>query len=57
MATTAQAAVDADAFKKLYPENFYGQFLERSTRPDGRPLGRARPTRWVWPVCFTPKRV
>jgi len=44
MATTAQAAVDADAFKKLYPENFYGQFLERSTRPDGRPLGRARPT-------------
>mmetsp|Transcript_5900 Transcript_5900/g.12031 ORF Transcript_5900/g.12031 Transcript_5900/m.12031 type:complete len:306 (-) Transcript_5900:399-1316(-) len=43
-AAVAQDAVDAQAFKKLYPENFYAQFLERSTRPDGRPLGRARPT-------------
>ncbi|PNH02688.1 Exosome complex component RRP43 [Tetrabaena socialis] len=34
--------VEADAFKKLYPEQFFDRFLSEGIRPDGRPLGRTR---------------
>ncbi|GIL45664.1 hypothetical protein Vafri_2868 [Volvox africanus] len=34
--------VDAEAFKRLYPEQYYDRFLSEGLRPDGRPLGRAR---------------
>lgn len=33
-----------DAFKKLYPEQYYKRFLASGVRPDGRNFGRARPT-------------
>lgn len=36
--------LDADAFRKLYPEDYFKSFLEDGIRPDGRVLGRARPT-------------
>ncbi|GLC34487.1 hypothetical protein PLESTB_001255900 [Pleodorina starrii] len=45
MATSAVAAtddVDADAFKRLYADQYYDRFLAEGLRPDGRPLGRAR---------------
>ena len=35
-------AVQAEAFKKLYPEQYYSRFISQNTRPDGRSLGRAR---------------
>ncbi|GIL72003.1 hypothetical protein Vretimale_572 [Volvox reticuliferus] len=42
--STAMASddVDAEAFKRLYPEQYYDRFLSEGVRPDGRPLGRAR---------------
>ncbi|KAG2501159.1 hypothetical protein HYH03_000974 [Edaphochlamys debaryana] len=42
--TTATVAddVEAEAFKRLYPEQFFDRFLGEGVRPDGRPLGRAR---------------
>jgi len=42
--TTNAANLDPDAFKKLYPEEFYRNFIESGIRPDGRAFGRARPT-------------
>lgn len=36
--------LQADAFKKIYPEQFFARFLEDGIRPDGRPLGRCRET-------------
>ncbi|KXZ47061.1 hypothetical protein GPECTOR_38g298 [Gonium pectorale] len=44
MDSTAAASndIEADAFKRLYPEQFYDRFLAEGVRPDGRPLGRAR---------------
>lgn len=46
---TAGAAVQsdslqADAFKKLYPREFFSKFIESGIRPDGRPVGRSRAT-------------
>lgn len=38
------AAMEVEAFKRLYPLPFYERYLDSSVRPDGRPLGRARPT-------------
>lgn len=38
----ASEEVDADAFKRLYPDQYYTKFLKEGVRPDGRPLGRAR---------------
>ncbi|KAK9811510.1 hypothetical protein WJX72_005082 [[Myrmecia] bisecta] len=35
-------SLEADAFKKLYPDQFYARFIADGIRPDGRPLGRAR---------------
>lgn len=40
--TTVSDDVDADAFKRLYPSQYYDRFLAEGVRPDGRPLGRAR---------------
>ncbi len=37
-------SLQADAFKKLYPREFFAKFIEDGIRPDGRPLGRGRPT-------------
>lgn len=42
MAVAAAAEVEADAFKRLYPEQFFDRFLSAGVRPDGRPIGRAR---------------
>lgn len=36
--------LQADAFKKLYPREFFSKFIESGIRPDGRPVGRCRPT-------------
>ena len=36
--------LEAGAFKKLYPEQFYKQHIDGGYRPDGRTFGRARPT-------------
>ena len=33
----------ASAFRAIYPRQFYERFLNEGLRPDGRPLGRARP--------------
>ena len=35
--------MEASAFARLYPEQYYDKFLAEGARPDGRPLGRARP--------------
>jgi hypothetical protein len=35
---------DLHAFRRLYPSDFLLKFLSDGVRPDGRPLGRARPT-------------
>lgn len=32
------------AFRLLYPEEFFSKFLSEGVRPDGRPLGRVRPS-------------
>ena len=37
-------SLQADAFKKLYPKEFFSRFIEDGIRPDGRPIGRCRPT-------------
>lgn len=49
MAATAHSApptdtLEADAFRRLYPAEYYAKFIAQSVRPDGRPLGVARST-------------
>ena len=48
MATAAAASasneLQAEAFKRLYPNEYYAKFISQSLRPDGRPLGGARAT-------------
>ncbi|KAK9908249.1 hypothetical protein WJX75_004814 [Coccomyxa subellipsoidea] len=36
--------LQAEAFKRLYPNEYYAKFISKSLRPDGRPLGGARAT-------------
>ncbi|XP_041024537.1 exosome complex component RRP43 [Juglans microcarpa x Juglans regia] len=36
--------MEVDAFRRLFPLQFYERHLAESIRPDGRPLGRARDT-------------
>ncbi|GLJ49824.1 hypothetical protein SUGI_1058450 [Cryptomeria japonica] len=36
--------MDVEAFRRLYPLQFYERYLNESVRPDARPLGKARPT-------------
>lgn len=43
-ADAAAAAMEVEAFKRLYPLQFYERYLESDVRPEGRPLTRARPT-------------
>lgn len=33
-----------EAFRKIYPQEFYKKFLVQNVRPDGRPLDAARKT-------------
>jgi polyribonucleotide nucleotidyltransferase len=42
--TLMESQLEADAFKRIYPEEYFQRFLSEGTRPDGRPLGRARST-------------
>lgn len=41
---TQSESLQADAFKKLYPREFFTKFIESGIRPDGRPVGRCRAT-------------
>ena len=43
-ADAAAAAMEVEAYKRLYPLQFYERYLDQNVRPDGRPLTRARPT-------------
>uniref|UniRef100_A0A7S0WPP7 Ribosomal RNA-processing protein 43 n=1 Tax=Chlamydomonas leiostraca TaxID=1034604 RepID=A0A7S0WPP7_9CHLO len=44
MATVlADEGLQADAFKKLYPNAYFQRWVEEGVRPDGRTLGRGRP--------------
>ena len=36
--------MEAAAFKRLYPHEYYAKFISEGARPDGRPLARARPS-------------
>ena len=38
------SALDADAFQRLYPAEFYKEFLSQGIRPDGRRFQEARET-------------
>ena len=43
--STGQAAsneLQADAFKRVYPEEYYKQFISSNLRPDSRSLAEAR---------------
>ena len=44
MGAPTQDTLEPDAFRKLYPDQYYTRFLAEGLRPNGRPLGRARPT-------------
>ena len=44
MGAPVQDTLGPDAFRKLYPDQYYTRFLAEGLRPNGRPLGRARPT-------------
>ena len=37
------AELGPDAYKKLYPAEFYKRFIDNNLRPDGRPFGGGRP--------------
>lgn len=41
---TPSDGLQADAFQKLYPREFLARFVSDGIRPDGRPVGRCRPT-------------
>ncbi|KAG1669192.1 hypothetical protein FOA52_001443 [Chlamydomonas sp. UWO 241] len=43
-AATPIASLEPDAFRRLYPDDYYQSFLADGIRPDGRVLGRARAT-------------
>ena len=40
----AGGALDADAFQRLYPAEYYKEFLSQGIRPDGRKFHEARET-------------
>lgn len=40
----APPLLQADAFRRLYPQQYLERFLEKDVRPDGRTLGRSRAT-------------
>jgi hypothetical protein len=37
------APTEAEAFRRIYPQEYLERFLAAGTRADDRPLGRARP--------------
>lgn len=39
----AEAGLQAEAYQRLYPAEYYASFLEKGIRPDGRLLSQARP--------------
>lgn len=43
--TTASApdGLQASAYKRIYPEQYYAEFISRQVRPDGRRLEETRP--------------
>lgn len=43
-AAAAAGQVDADTFRRLYPDDYLRKFVEQGLRPDGRPLAAARLT-------------
>lgn len=43
-ALDASNELQAEAFKRLYPDQYYSKFIESNIRPDGRSLGAARAT-------------
>ena len=43
-ASVQSESLQADAFKKLYPREFFSKFIDSGIRPDGRPVGRCRST-------------
>ena len=42
-AADAPSGLRASAFKRIYPEQYYAEFISRELRPDGRKLEEARP--------------
>ena len=40
----ATATIEADAYARLYPDQYFAKFIESGVRPDGRPLALARAT-------------
>jgi polyribonucleotide nucleotidyltransferase len=44
VASTAAHELHADAFRQLYPAQYYAGFLSKHLRPDGRQLSESRPT-------------
>jgi exosome complex component RRP43 len=44
-AAAAAAAPEAEAFRRIYPQEYLERFLAAGTRADERPLGRARAAR------------
>jgi hypothetical protein len=45
--STAAERLEPEAYRHLFPEQYFQRFLAANTRPDGRPLMRVRPTRCV----------
>ena len=41
---SASNELQAEAFKQLYPEQYYAKFIKSDLRPDGRSLESARAT-------------
>ena len=42
--TSSSNELQAEAFKQLYPEQYYAKFISSNLRPDGRALTAARAT-------------
>ncbi|KAL3697451.1 hypothetical protein R1sor_011527 [Riccia sorocarpa] len=38
------SSMEVEAFRRLFPLQYIERYLDAAVRPDGRPLGRARPT-------------
>jgi hypothetical protein len=45
--TLPAGAPEAEAFRRIYPQEYLERFLAAGTRADDRPLGRARPATCV----------
>lgn len=41
-AAVSSAELQADSFKRLYPDQYLAKFIEQGVRPDGRPLALPR---------------